>query len=130
MERWRPSIPIVIDRLGHRWTPEEIEPDPSRFDRDGIRCAGCGVAATWQAAYTRTDPRTGQTVDVRLHFKLKHRHSEHGSSCPYDFDRRASDLVRDFPGVVRKRGEIYQALHNPGCSCGLKPPVSSKQRAM
>ncbi len=114
-ERWRSSIPLVVDKFRRTWKPEEVERDPSRVDRKAIWCAGCGVPANWQSAHTKTDSRTDRLIDVHLHFKLRHQHSEHGPACPYDFDRRAGDLTRDFPGVMQKRGEIYQ----------LRMPLSS-----
>ncbi|MCG7286417.1 hypothetical protein MHY85_10595 [Cellulomonas sp. ACRRI] len=107
-EEWRPSIPRVVDAYGKSWTPEEVERDPGRVHRDGLRCAGCGVEATWQAAHTKVERRTGQPVDVHLHFKLKRHGSEHGAACPFDFHRRATDLVRAFPDIVRRRSGAYQ----------------------
>jgi hypothetical protein len=112
---WRPSIPQVKDGRGRRWTPEEIERNPELFDRNGLHCAGCGVQATWQNAHTKTNPRTGETVDVRLHLKLKRHGSEHALSCEYDFDRRADELTHEFPDVIVRLGSTYQ----------LRMPLSS-----
>ncbi len=46
-------------------------------------------------------------------------------------DEVGSLLVRNLPAFDRdlKEGAIV-ALHNPGCSWGLNPPVSSRLRAM
>jgi len=96
-----------------------VERDPALVDRDGLQCADCGVDATWQAAHTRIHSRTGLTFDVRLHFRLRHRGSEHAPTCRYDFDRRAGDLTHDFPGIVTKRGEVYQ----------LRMPLSAMPQA-
>jgi hypothetical protein len=115
---WRPSIPVVVDRQGRRWLAAELERGVAVVERDGIRCAGCGVDATWREAHPRT-LTSGRTIDVRLHFRLRHRGSEHGPGCPYDFDRRADAVVRDLGGVIAKRGEIYQ----------LRLPLSSLPQA-
>lgn len=118
-EQWRPAIPRVIDACGRLWTPDEVERDPTQVDREGVRCAGCGVDATWQSAHTKISRQTGRPIDVRLNFKLKHPGSEHGPACPFDFDRRAADLVRAYPDIVRRHNGIYQ----------LRMPLSSMPEA-
>lgn len=102
----RYGIPRARDSAGLVWDREAIELVPRPFT-EPLTCAGCSATVHPVRGSSRTTQRA--TAAVKAHYRLNPK-GTHGEGCPYDFERRAHELVRDSHGSLVRTREQWRLL--------------------
>lgn len=103
----RYGIPRARDSAGLVWDREAIEAAPRPFT-DPLTCGGCRATVHPVQGSSRSTKRGG-TAAVKAHYRLKP-NSGHDEDCPFDFERRAHELVRDSHGSLVRTREQWRLL--------------------
>lgn len=124
----RVGIPEARDSKGGRYGRASVDADPRPFDPKDLFCGGCTAPVSAVSGYAFRTPSGGEGWRSP-HFRRSHRDghsSEHDDGCPFDFKKRATEILHESHGTLTQNGDDYE-LRLPSTS-PQEPDAASPPR--